>query len=60
MMVRVRVAALIAVFLAAPVCAGHARADWFFGLFGSSEPEPAPRPDAVSYKVEIEVTAVIP
>jgi translocation and assembly module TamA len=54
-MVRVRVAALIAVFLAAPVCAGHARADWFFGLFGSSEPEPAPRPDAVSYKVEIEV-----
>jgi translocation and assembly module TamA len=46
--------ALLVGFLAgAATLPQPARADWFFGLFGSSDEPPAPRPDAVSYSVEI-------
>ncbi len=41
--------------MSATTLAGSARADWFFGLFGGSEAAPAPRADAASYKVEIQI-----
>jgi translocation and assembly module TamA len=54
-MVPVRVAIVVGIVLAATSLAGQARADWFFGLFGSSEAPPEPRPDIASYAVEIQV-----
>src|SRR5271157_2924038 len=50
---RLSVSLLIGILLGTTPFAGAARADWFFGLFGSSEEPPTPRPDAVSYAVEI-------
>jgi translocation and assembly module TamA len=50
---RLSVSLLIGILLGTTPFASAVRADWFFGLFGSSEDPPAPRPDAVSYAVEI-------
>jgi len=50
---RLSVSLLTGILLGTTPFASAVRADWFFGLIGSSEEPPAPRPDAVSYAVEI-------
>jgi translocation and assembly module TamA len=50
---RLSVTLLIGIALGAASFSSAVRADWFFGLFGSSEEPPAPSADAVSYAVEI-------
>ena len=50
---RLSVSLLIGMLLGTAPFASSGRADWFFGFLGSSEEPPAPRPDAVSYAVEI-------
>jgi translocation and assembly module TamA len=52
-MSHLRRALLVGFLMGASTLPQPARADWFFGLFGSSDEPPAPRPDAVSYSVEI-------
>ncbi|MCI4678639.1 autotransporter assembly complex protein TamA [Rhodoblastus acidophilus] len=46
-------ALLLGLLTGAALVSQPARADWFFGLFGDSDPAPAPKPGVAAYQIEI-------